>query len=77
MCDTCIIIQTRQNTVDVNYHVTEYQNIIDSLHNQVETLQRELGQQDENHSEVIKLCDLLKSYSNDEKEIRLVQHPLW
>lgn len=77
-----ILIQTRQNVVDVNYHITQYWHIIDELNNKVESLQTKLDQQQSttvpSESEggdlpvVTELCEKLKAYSQEEKEIRSV-----
>ncbi len=57
--------------MDVNYHVTEYKHMIDSLNLQVKTLQRELKRQHLSHDpEVTQLCEQLKTCSQEEKEIR-------
>lgn len=63
--------QTRQNVVDVNYHVTQYQHIIDTLNSRVEQLQRELDHQSFSQDlEVTRLYEQLKAQSQEEKEIQ-------
>ena len=65
-------MQTRQNIVDVNYHVTEYKHMIDSLNLQVKTLQRELTRPHplSHDPKVTALYQQLKTCSQEEKEMR-------
>lgn len=41
----CVDVQTRQNITDVNYHITQYQEIIRQLHFKISHLQRQLDRQ--------------------------------
>lgn len=42
---TSINVQARQNITDVNYHITQYQEIIRQLHFKINHLQRQLDTQ--------------------------------
>ena len=100
------LFQTRQNVVDVNYHITQYHYIIKELHLKIDHLQSQLDRQQSQattiaggfggstsaitlsgregemaveagyyggHGEtarITELCALLKTTSQEEKEIR-------
>ena len=100
------LFQTRQNVVDVNYHITQYHYIIKELHLKIDHLQSQLDRQQSqattvtggglvgstsaitlsgregemveqgyygSHGEtarITELCALLKTTSQEEKEIR-------
>ena len=74
LTNICLLFpQTRQNVVDVNHHVTQYQQLIAELQYQVIRLRAELDKATEctaESSEVRGLCDELRSLTQDQREIR-------
>lgn len=66
--------QAHQNVVDVNRHVTQYLHIIEELQGQVIRLRQQLDNKSNGtvteSLEVTKLCNELKAFAVEQKEIR-------
>ena len=74
-----LFLQTRQNVVDVNHHVTQYLHIIDDLQYQIARLKAELDKATMGtveSSEVTGLCEDLRTLAQEQKEIRCSVVPL-
>ena len=69
-----LYLQTRQNVVDVNHHVTQYLHIIDALQYQVVRLRSQLDKTSvggvAGSDEVRVWCEELRTLAQDQKKIR-------